>query len=136
MRKVLVGGVFDILHLGHLWFLEQAKKHGDELVVVVARDSTSRKSKGRAPIIPEDQRVKMVAALRIVDKVVLGDNRNFLNTVKKIKPDVVVLGHDQKLEPEVDEYLRFKKIPVKKIRKSLNREVLKTSRILEKIRKE
>lgn len=87
-------GVFDILHLGHVYFLQEAKKLGDELVVVVARDSTARKLKHQ-PIMNEDVRAKMVAALKPVDKVVLGHEGDMFKTVEEIKPDIIVLGYDQ-----------------------------------------
>lgn len=87
-------GVFDILHLGHVYFLQEAKKLGDELVVVVARDSTARKLKHQ-PIMNEDARAKMVAALKPVDKVVLGHEGDMFKTVEEVKPDIIVLGYDQ-----------------------------------------
>ncbi|MEM3333979.1 MAG: adenylyltransferase/cytidyltransferase family protein, partial [Thermoplasmata archaeon] len=71
MVRVMASGVFDILHPGHIFFLEEAKKLGNELVVVVARDSTARKLKHQ-PIMNEDVRLKMVTALKPVDIAILG----------------------------------------------------------------
>jgi len=96
-KKVLVGGVFDILHPGHVFFLRKAREMGDRLVVVVARDKTVVKEKGRKPIIPEDQRREMVEALKPVDKAILGHDRK-IETIKMVKPDIIVLGHDQKVD--------------------------------------
>jgi FAD synthetase len=74
-KVVLASGVFDLLHLGHVRFLEEAKKSGGEktrLVVIVARDTTVEKTKGRKPIMSEDQRCALVKSLKVVDDVVLG----------------------------------------------------------------
>jgi len=92
--RVMASGVFDILHPGHVFFLEEAKKLGDELVVVVARDSTARKLKHQ-PIMNEEIRAKMVYALKPVDKVVLGHEDDMFKTVEEIKPDIIALGYDQ-----------------------------------------
>lgn len=94
MVRVVATGVFDLLHLGHLHFLEEAKKLGDELIVIVARDSTARKRK-HEPITPEDMRVEMIAALKPVDQAVLGYEDDMLRIIKEVKPDIIALGHDQ-----------------------------------------
>ena len=93
-KTVLVGGVFDLLHLGHIHFFEEAKRHGDRLVIVVARDATARRLK-HTPIIPEDTRAELLRALRVVDKVVLGDEADMYRTVEVIRPDIIALGYDQ-----------------------------------------
>lgn len=87
-------GVFDLLHPGHLYFLREARKLGDELVVVVARDSTARKFK-HEPITPESSRVQMVEALKPVDRAVLGHEGNIYEILDEIRPDVVAIGFDQ-----------------------------------------
>lgn len=92
--RVMASGVFDILHPGHIFFLEEAKKLGDELVVVVARDSTARKLKHQ-PIMSEDIRLKMVSSLKPVDRAVLGHEDDIFKTVEEIRPDIIVLGYDQ-----------------------------------------
>jgi len=97
--RVMASGVFDILHLGHVYFLQQAKKLGDELVVVVARDSTARKLKHQ-PIMNEEIRAKMVEALKPVDRVVLGHEDDMFKTVEEIKPDIIVLGYDQTFDED------------------------------------
>jgi len=94
MTKVMATGVFDILHVGHIYFLEEAKKLGDELVVVVATDYIAEKVKHRA-ITPQDLRAKMVGALKVVDKVVIGKEKDIYQTVEEIRPDVIALGYDQ-----------------------------------------
>ncbi|OFV67411.1 MAG: FAD synthase [Candidatus Syntrophoarchaeum caldarius] len=93
MVKVLATGTFDILHPGHLLYLSEAKKLGDELYVIVARDvNVLHKPK---PILPEEQRLEMVRSLRIVDHAVLGDREDKWKPVREIKPDIIAIGYDQ-----------------------------------------
>jgi FAD synthetase len=87
-------GVFDLLHPGHLYFLSEAKKLGDELFVVVARDSTARKFK-HEPITNEVSRLEMVEALKPVDRAVLGHEGDIYDILDEIRPDIVALGFDQ-----------------------------------------
>mgnify|MGYP000847786718 FL=1 len=94
MVRVMASGVFDIIHTGHISYLEQAKSMGDELVVVVACDSTARRRKNQ-PITPEAMRVRIVGALKPVDRAVLGKEGDMLSTVADIGPDIIVLGFDQ-----------------------------------------
>ncbi|MCD6372494.1 MAG: FAD synthase [Thermococcus sp.] len=94
--RVLVGGVFDILHVGHIHFLNQAKSLGDELVVIVAHDETVRKTKRREPVNTAEDRAELVRALRMVDEVYIGTPGAIdYELVKKINPDIVALGPDQ-----------------------------------------
>ncbi len=88
-------GVFDLLHPGHVYFLSEAKRLGDELVVVVARDSTARKFK-HEPITSEDQRLQLVEALKPVDRAILGhEGGSIYDILEEIQPDIVALGFDQ-----------------------------------------
>jgi len=101
-KRVLVGGVFDLLHPGHVRFLEAAKElagEDGELVVVVARDETVERTK-RTPIVPEEQRVEMVRALKPVDEAILGHPEDFAETLRRVRPDVVALGPDQEITEE------------------------------------
>lgn len=91
----MVFGAFDGLHPGHLDFFRQAKKYGDFLTVSVARDINVRKIKGREPLFSEEERLELVASLKIVDKAVLGAAHNFYIHIKVEKPDVICLGYDQ-----------------------------------------
>ena len=99
-KIVLATGVFDLLHLGHLRFLEESKRKGgpkSKLVVVVARDKTVRRRKGRGPIYPEDQRRELVSALRVVDRAILGHEEfDLLGILKEVRPDIVCVGYDQR----------------------------------------
>ena len=139
-KVVLASGTFDLLHLGHVKFLEEAKKAGGpnaKLVVIIARDSTVKKRKGRAPIIPEDQRRALIEALKVVDEALLGyEDFNIERTIEKIKPDIIAVGHDQSgIEREVRRFIEEKglKIEVVKIRKFGREELNSSSKIMRKI---
>jgi len=115
---VLASGVFDLLHLGHVRFLEEAKKAGGEnaeLIVIIAKDSTVEQNKGRKPIMPEDQRRALVESLKVVDQAVLGyENLSIAEVIEKIKPDIIALGYDQeKMAQNVQDYVRAHKLALK-----------------------
>ncbi|ADG12722.1 adenylyltransferase/cytidyltransferase family protein [Methanocaldococcus infernus] len=109
MKRVVAAGTFDILHPGHYEFLKFAKSLGDELIVIVARDKTVEKIKGRKPIIPEEQRRAMVEALKPVDKAILGSLNNKLEPIIELKPDIIVLGPDQRTFDEEELKRELKK---------------------------
>lgn len=120
-KVVLASGVFDLLHLGHVRFLEEAKKAGGknaELIVIVARDSTVEKRKGSRPVIPENQRRALVESLKVVDEAILGyKDFNIGKVIEKIRPDVIAVGHDQNgMEKVVKDYVREKKLKIKVVR--------------------
>jgi FAD synthetase len=120
-KVVLASGVFDLLHLGHVKFLEGAKKAGGKnakLVVIVARDSTVEKTKGRKPIMSEDQRRTLVESLKVVDEAVLGyENFDIGEVIENVKPDVIALGYDQEeMEKEVRNYVDSHKLNIKVVR--------------------
>ena len=120
-KVVLASGVFDLLHLGHVRFLEEAKRAGGEdakLIVVIARDSTVEKMKGRKPIMSEDQRRALVESLKVVDQAVLGyEDLDIGEVIGKIKPDVIVLGYDQaEMEAEVKDCVAEHKLPVQVVK--------------------
>ena len=120
-KVVLASGVFDLLHLGHVKFLEEAKKAGGkgaELIVIIARDSTVEKNKGRKPIMPENQRRALVESLRVVDEAVLGFEKfDIGDVIERIKPNVIALGYDQAdMEKLVQEYADKHKLNVKVVR--------------------
>jgi FAD synthetase len=120
-KVVLASGVFDLLHLGHVKFLEEAKKAGGkdaELLIIIARDSTVEKNKGRKPIISENQRRALVESLKVVDEAVLGfENFDMGNVIKRVKPDVIALGYDQTdMEKDVKKYVKRHRLNIKVIR--------------------
>lgn len=94
MTRVMASGVFDIIHTGHISYLEQARSMGDELVVVVACDNTVRRRK-HEPVTPECMRVRIVGSLKPVDRAVVGNDGDIYQMVREIDPDIIVLGFDQ-----------------------------------------
>lgn len=108
--RVMASGVFDIVHLGHVHYLQEARKLGDELIVVVATDVTVRKMK-HEPITPGAMRVELVAALKPVDRAILGHEDDMYKTVEEIKPDIIALGYDQHFdEKELEAQLRLRNL--------------------------
>jgi len=90
-------GTFDLVHPGHLSFFKQAKKLGDYLIVVVARDKNSQRAKGRLPRHNEKTRLARVRRSKLVDKAILGSRTyNFYRTIRTRKPAIIALGYDQK----------------------------------------
>lgn len=113
--------MFDLLHLGHVRFLEEAKKAGGkdaELTVVVARDSTVEKTKGRKPIMSENERCLLVESLKVVDKAVLGYEKfDIAEIIGDINPDVIALGYDQQdMIKQVQDYIKKHNSKVKVVR--------------------
>jgi len=92
-RRVVATGTFDILHPGHLYYLSESKKLGDELWVIVARDANVKHKPH--PVVPENQRLAMVAALRPVDHAVLGDRTDMFRPIQEIRPVVITIGFNQ-----------------------------------------
>ena len=92
-------GTFDILHQGHLDYFRQAKKFGEYLIVVVARNSSALKE-GKKLQFGEQERLEKVSAQTIVDKAILGNEGDKLKIVEQEKPDVICLGYDQKVDEE------------------------------------
>jgi cytidyltransferase-like protein len=96
LKVVLVGGVFDILHPGHIFTLKTAKSHGDLLVVVIATASTAIKiKKNRVLVHNENLRKELVSSLDIVDLAIIGKEGTLFDTVEHVKPDIIALGYDQ-----------------------------------------
>ena len=136
MTRVMASGVFDILHTGHISYLEQAKAMGDELYVVVACDETVRKRK-HEPITPEGMRLKIVSSVKVVDKAIMGNSGGDIYSIlDTVKPDIIVLGYDQTFdEKELESQLRSKgfDITVKRANKSAE-DLEATRQIVRKIR--
>ena len=95
MKKVMVFGAFDGLHPGHLNFFKQAKEFGDFLIVSVARDVNVKKTKGKTPLFGEEERLKLVENLKIVDKATIGAVHDYFVHIQMYNPDVICLGYDQ-----------------------------------------
>jgi FAD synthetase len=115
MVRVIATGTFEIIHPGHLRFLQEAKKLGDELIVIVAR--TKNVKHKPKPVVPEEQRRKVVESIRYVDKAVLGDKEDIFKPILELKPDIIALGHDQHFDEKwLEEELRKRNINAKVIR--------------------
>lgn len=115
MKKkiILTGGKFNKIHPGHVWLLKKAKKLG-HLIVVLAHDVHNK----RPYAVSAEKRRKQLEALGVADKVVIGDKRKFVKVVKKYKPNVIVLGYDQKIpDEETSDYIKKHKIKIIKFRK-------------------
>ena len=95
LRVVLAGGVFDIIHPGHIYTLNAAKELGDVLVVVVATDNTSEKMKKRRPLHSQEQRQELVNSLVMVDLCLVGQEDDIFKTVDRVRPQIIALGYDQ-----------------------------------------
>ncbi len=96
MTRVMAVGVFDLLHAGHLHYLEQAKALGDHLTVIIAHDETVRQRK-HEPVTGMDLRCRMVAAMKPVDEALIGrpPSTSMFDIVSIVKPDIIALGYDQ-----------------------------------------
>lgn len=122
-KIVLASGAFDLLHYGHVYYLERAKKAGGQnakLIVIVARDRTVEKLKGARPVFPEEQRRALVESLRVVDEAVLGyEDLDMLKVMEKVKPDIIALGYDEeKAEAELRRLIAEKNLDVQVARVS------------------
>jgi len=113
--RVLATGTFDILHPGHVKYLSESRRLGDELFVIVARkDMVHHKPN---PFLPEEQRLAMVEALGVVDHAVLGDVEDMFRPVHEIRPDIVTLGYNQHFDEEkLSEQLKRAGIHVRVVR--------------------
>jgi len=122
IKVVLAGGVYDVLHVGHLAALTEAKSLGDVLVVVVATDITVETLKGRKPVVPEEDRRALVEGLKPVDLAILGYEDvgfGFEQVLDEVKPDIVAFGYDQEhLEKTVVEIIQRHRLGIKVVRLS------------------
>jgi FAD synthetase len=138
MKTVVATGTFSILHPGHLLFLREAKKLGDKLIVIVARDKIVKKKK-LSILIPEEQRLEVIKGIKFVDEALLGDKGDIFKPIERIKPDIIALGKDQDFDEKIlrDE-LKKRKLNAKVIRiKSYwDDELNSTKKIIQRIRTE
>ena len=98
MTLVVATGTFDLLHPGHVFYLERSRALGDELVVIVARGINVRHKP--KPILPDLQRLRMIAALKVVDRAILGEESDIFRTVETLRPDIITLGYDQHFDED------------------------------------
>ncbi len=134
--KILVAGGFEIIHPGHIYLFKKAWEKG-RVYVIVARDKNFEKFKKRKPIIPEEQRRKVVESIKYVHKAVLGDEEDYLKPVEEIKPDMILLGPDQwPVEDKLKEELKRRglhNVEVIRLDKRLDDELYSVSKILKRI---
>jgi FAD synthetase len=136
MVKVMATGTFDLLHMGHIYYLKEAKKLGDTLSVVVARNSTVRKLK-HEPVNPEEIRLDLIREVKAVDEAYLGYEDDMYAIVEEIKPDIIALGYDQiHDEDTIKSELKKRKLTAKIVRLSeykCGSDLDGTRRIIQKI---
>jgi len=136
MVKVMATGTFDLLHMGHIYFLKEAKKLGDTLCVVVATDVTVRKLK-HEPVNPEQIRLDLILELMVVDEAYLGYENDMYTIVEEVKPDIIALGYDQIHDEEkIKDELKKRNLPAKVVRLSeykCGSDLDGTRRIIQKI---
>ncbi|MCK5282802.1 MAG: FAD synthase [Nanoarchaeota archaeon] len=131
MKKVLVFGSFDQLHPGHLYILLEAKRYGNELTVVLAREETIKEIKGKKPKYTEKERREHLEITGIPDKVLLGHLKDKYSIIEKVKPDIICLGYDQdSFTEDLKNELEKRKIKSKIIRlKPYKEHIFKSSKL-------
>jgi len=135
LTRILATGTFDLVHPGHIAFLEEAKRLGDELFVIVSRDSTIKHK--QKPVIPEKQRLAIVSSLKPVDCALLGSEKDMFEPLQEIRPDIIVLGFDQHFdEKDLSKELEKRNFHAKIIRLSQNTdfELSSTRKIIMKVK--
>ena len=120
-KIVLTAGTFDLIHIGHIKFLKEAKRIGgrnSKLFVILTNDENVEKFKGRKPVFNQIERKEIIESIRFVDKVFLGDRKiDYASKIRKIKPDVIAFGYDQsKLMQKIMEIVKREKMKIKIIK--------------------
>lgn len=136
MTTVVATGVFELIHPGHILFLEEARKLGDRLVVIVASDRKAAEK--RRLVIPAEQRLHVVKSLKPVDDAMVGDSEDMFKPILKVKPDVIALGRDQKFDDdELRRMLAERGLNVKvvRIREYWDKPLHASKKIIEEFRK-
>lgn len=108
-KLILTNGCFDVLHIGHIRYLKEAKSYGDILLVAVNSDTSVRKLKGEGrPVVSEMERAKIIASLRFVDYVVIFTETDVCSIIREIEPDIHCKGGDYREDnvPEREEVIR------------------------------
>ncbi len=136
-KKVLIAGTFDIIHPGHIYLINEAKKLG-KVIVIVARDSTVKRIKNKVPVIPEEQRLEVIRNIKGVYKARLGNKgADLLKVVEDEKPDIILLGPNQNFdEKAIEQELKQRglQVEVKRLKeKNNNYQLCSTSKIIKRI---
>lgn len=100
MKTVMIFGTFDLVHQGHIALLKQARGKGNQVIAVVGRDERVKQIKRNEPIHTERERKQLLEQIKLIDKVVLGDKKDVYKVIKRLKPDVILLGYDQTIFTE------------------------------------
>ena len=132
MKKAMAFGSFDMLHKGHEAYLKEAKSYGDYLIVIVARDESIIRFKGRKPKNDENSRLGQIKKLDFVDEAVLGRKINIFDVLEEYSPDVICLGYDQKTveEEKLREELEKRNLKAKIVRaKPYKEDIYKSSKL-------
>lgn len=140
VKRVMVAGTFEIVHPGHMFLLKRAARLG-RVSVVVSRDRNAARAKGRTPAVHEAQRLEVIRNIKYVDSAILGDRKNFANSIRRLKPDVILLGPDQMEAKKLRALLGDIGLPKTKalqLQKRYGKKgfICKTSQIIEKIVKQ
>ncbi len=135
LKVILVGGVFDLIHPGHIHTLKAAKAEGDVLVVIVARQSTAQKIKKYRKIYHDEKlRKDLVTSLNFVDLALIGKEGTLYDTVEYVKPNVIALGYDQAhSEKDIAENCKKRNLNIQVIRLSTPIPGSKSSKIKEEL---
>ena len=114
--KVMAFGTFDLFHRGHEHYLREAASYGD-LTVIVAREETIVKIKGRKPVDSEEKRIRNIVSFGVAKRVVLGNSKNYLQVIDEFKPDIICFGYDQNsFTKEAEEYISINHLGIKIVR--------------------
>ena len=136
MVKVMATGTFDLLHMGHIYFLKKAKKLGDTLCVIVATDATVRKLK-HEPVNPEQIRLDLISELTVINEAYLGYENDMYAIVEEVRPGIIALGYDQIHDEEkIKDELKKRNLSAKVVRLSeykCGSDLDGTRRIIQKI---
>ena len=132
-KRVMIFGTFDILHLGHFHIFMKARKMGDEVVAVIARDINVQKIKGQKAFHSEQERKFILSRIDLIDHAVLGDKKDVYKMIKKMKPYIILLGYDQtNFADKLQENLEKNNLKTKVVRaKPFNSRHYKTTKIKE-----
>jgi len=133
-KKVLIAGTFDLIHLGHIYLINEAAKLGD-VYVIVATDKNRELYSGEAPIVPEEQRLAIIKSIKNVKDAKLGRHDNdTLKTVEEIGPDIVLLGPNQKYSIETLKKglmdIGLNKVEVKRLKTFYKKDELHSSSLI------
>jgi len=99
-KNVLTFGTFDILHLGHQYYLHEAKQYGDNVITIVARDKTVEKIKRKSPYYNESERIQNLITTWWSDKVILWQEDDYYRCIEELNPVAICMWYDQKLPPD------------------------------------